>query len=250
MGGRDVKSTSHHGGRCLVQLTAPTGNTAESTVFAQPPQSPEMTVRQFCDAIELRMATLLVLAVILTRMAGLKMPTKKQKTAANAATAKSGAASSASSDKNDAVPDISSIRLDGNREEDDSVEVYDSCDEIRKKIAAHLRKPGVTAAQFCRDLLAQYHGEMKPSQIRSSQLTKFRSYKGADTGIASCVFFEKMRLAEGKPKSKHRQEMEGIWGGEGGFDVTRGHHRGYYCPAGDNPMQDQFGRVYMVREGR
>jgi hypothetical protein len=119
-------------------------------------------------------------------------------------------------------------------EETDSVEIYDSCDEIRKKIAAHLRKPNNTAAQLCRDLLAQYHtAERKPPQIQSGQLTKFRGYKGADTGNTSCVFyaayvfFEKIRLAEGKPKSKHRLEMEEIWGGKGGFNVTRGHHRGY-----------------------
>jgi hypothetical protein len=44
---------------------------------------------------------------------------------------------------------------------------------------------------------------------------------------AAYVFFEKVRLAEGKPKSKHRVEMEEIWGGKGGFNTTRGHHRGY-----------------------
>lgn len=119
-------------------------------------------------------------------------------------------------------------------EETDSVQVYDTCDEIRKKISAYLRKPNTTAAQFCRDLLAQYHtDEKKPSRIQSTQLTKFRGYKGADTGNTSCVFyaayvfFEKVRLAEGKPKSKHRLEMEEIWGGKGGFDISRGHHRGY-----------------------
>ncbi|KAH0404387.1 hypothetical protein KCU89_g1180, partial [Aureobasidium melanogenum] len=181
-------------------------------------------------------------------MAGLKIPTKKQKTAAN--TASSSAASS--SGKKDAVTtDISNIHLDG--EETDSVEVYDSCDEIRKKIAAHLRKPGVTGAQFCRDLLAQYHSDKKPPQIQSGQLTKFRGYKGADTGNTSCVFyaayvfFEKMRLAEGKPKSKHRLEMEKIWSGKGGFNITRGHHRGYYCVGNDRPVQDQYGRVTIVQ---
>lgn len=119
-------------------------------------------------------------------------------------------------------------------EDTDSVEVYDTCDEVRKKISAYLRKPNTTAAQFCRDLLAQYHtDEKKPSRIQSTQLTKFRGYKGADTGNTSCVFyaayvfFEKVRLAEGKPKSKHRLEMEDIWGGKGGFDISRGHHRGY-----------------------
>jgi hypothetical protein len=183
-------------------------------------------------------------------MAGLQIPTKKQKTAASASASGASAAG-----KKDAVTDISSIHLDGNidtsrerpkpkatnaqskGEETDSVEVYDSCDEIRKKISAHLRKPSSTAAQLCRDLLAQYHtSEKKPSKIQSGQLTKFRGYKGADTGNTSCVFyaayvyFEKVRLAEGKPKSKHRLEMEEIWGDKGGFNVTRGHHRGYVLP--------------------
>ncbi|KEQ79565.1 hypothetical protein M438DRAFT_283436 [Aureobasidium pullulans EXF-150] len=185
-------------------------------------------------------------------MAGLKIPTKKQKTAA-AAKAGASAASAKSSTmigKKDAVTDISSVHLEG--EDDDSVEVYDSCDEIRKKINAYLRKPGVTAAQLCRDLRDQYHSEKKPSQIQSGQLTKFRSYKGADTGNTSCVFyaayvfFEKMRIAEGKPMSKHRQEMESIWGDSGGFNITRGHHRGYLCLGDEKPVQDQFGRIRMV----
>jgi len=170
-------------------------------------------------------------------------------------------------------------------EETDSVEVYDTCDEVRKKISAYLRKPNTTAAQFCRDLLAQYHtDEKKPSRIQSTQLTKFRGYKGADTGNTSCVFyaayvfFEKVRLAEGKPKSKHRLEMEEIWGGKGGFDISRGHHRGYVAfffsfslffvtryshwtwfnsdgggknrylvMANERPVQDQYGRVTFQR---
>ncbi|KAI4848555.1 hypothetical protein E4T44_03864 [Aureobasidium sp. EXF-8845] len=273
----------------LVQLTAPTGNTAEHVATAQPAQlagtkrkstdssnlptinlddydvadghpmdsctvvrgkinrfleAGEMKIGQFCDAIGVsgnayrrfmaqhgkfagegsdvyRSAWLFFKK---REMAGLKISTKKQKTAATASSSTSAAS------RKDAVPDISSIHLDG--EESDSVEVFDSCDEIRKKIAAYLRRPKTTAAQLCRDLLAQYHTDKKPPQIQSGQLTKFRGYKGADTGNTSCVFyaayvfFEKLRLAEEKPKSKHRLEMEEIWGGRGGFDITRGHHRG------------------------
>jgi hypothetical protein len=94
---------------------------------------------------------------------------------------------------------------------------------------------------------------------------------------AAYVFFEKLRLAEGKQKSKHRLEMEEIWGGKGGFNITRGHSRGYvvfslfslpfvirclpctsfeFDDCGDNrylvmgtdrPVQDQYGRVTIVR---
>lgn len=95
-----------------------------------------------------------------------------------------------------------------------------------------------------------------------------------------CFFFEKLRIAEGKPKSKHRQDMEAIWASKGGFNITRGHHRGYvansfslslsfvllfslcrsvqllvvgfcghryYCIGDEKPVQDQFGRVQFVK---
>ncbi|KAF2211736.1 hypothetical protein CERZMDRAFT_42545 [Cercospora zeae-maydis SCOH1-5] len=122
-----------------------------------------------------------------------------------------------------AIPDITAIHLRG--EETGSVPIYDTCDEIRKKINAHLVKPGVTQASFCRDLAAQ----LSPgASIQSKQLTDFRSKKGPRHGNTSCVFyaayvfFEKLRLAEGKPKSKHRKEMEECWAAQGGFDTVHG----------------------------
>ncbi|KAK8206446.1 hypothetical protein BKA81DRAFT_282555, partial [Phyllosticta paracitricarpa] len=108
--------------------------------------------------------------------------------------------------------DLADITLP--KEETDNVEVYDSCDEIRKKINAHLREPGVTQAQFCRDLAAMCHTPKKPTSIQSRQLTAFRDKKGPDAGntsvvyYAAYVFFEKMRLKHGKPKSNHRKGME------------------------------------------
>ena len=153
-------------------------------------------------------------------MMGLKMPTKKQKTAANSTAgtkAKAGAKGGSS-----AAVDISDIHLEG--EEDDAVPVYETCDEVRRKINAHLKKPGVTQAQFCRDMYAQLHSEKKPGNIGSSQLTRFRNNKGPRAGSTSSVFygayvfFEKIRVKEGKPKSKHREEMERIWAKQGGFD--------------------------------
>lgn len=85
-------------------------------------------------------------------MAGLKMPTKKQKTSSSAG----GAASSASKGAQRST-DISAIQLDG--EDQDDVALYDSCDEVRKKITAHLGKQDVTKAQFCRNLKAQLQRE-------------------------------------------------------------------------------------------
>lgn len=160
-------------------------------------------------------------------IAGLKMPKKKQKTTA---TEKSGNSTSGSTKKTvpTAPADISRIELAG--QDDDDVPVFDTCDEVRRKISAHMTKPGVTKAQFCRDLRAQLHSPSAPANIQSSQLDSFRNKKGPNAGntssvyYAAYVFFEKCRLAEGKPKSKHRATMESVW--PGGVDRERDGNRG------------------------
>jgi len=129
------------------------------------------------------------------------------------------------------IPDASDITLNGELQDD--VAIYDSCDEIRRKIAAHLRKEGVTSASFLREIAKMYHCEDRKFQAK--QLTTFRGYKGPDTGnmsaifYASYVYFEKLRIKEGKPKSKHRQQMESAW--PGGFEHKRPGigRRGWVC---------------------
>lgn len=141
--------------------------------------------------------------------------------------AKKAKATSASASSAAPATDISDISLPG--EDNGRVEVYDTCDEIRKKINAHLVKPGVTQAGFCRDLMAQIHTGVK---VQSKQLSDFRNKKGPRMGNTSSVFyaayvyFEKLRLAEKKPKSKHRKDMEEAWSGRGGFDLEHGGHQG------------------------
>lgn len=156
---------------------------------------------------------------------GLKMPDVKkrqrqelQRKEANVSSASgSSKADNAPQSKNAkttaAVPDVSEIQLD--HEETDEVPVYDTCDEIRKKINAHLKTPGLTQAQFCRDLYAQLKVP-NCKQIQSKQLTDSRAQSGPRTGVkgtvfyAAYVYFEKPRIVQGKPKSKHRREMEMI----------------------------------------
>ncbi|KAF2169962.1 hypothetical protein M409DRAFT_19577 [Zasmidium cellare ATCC 36951] len=168
-------------------------------------------------------------------MAGIKAPAAKK---AKATTASAPVAVAVA----EPVTDIRGISLSG--EASDSVPVYDSCDEVRKKIAAHLLRSGVTQAQFCRDLSAQLHTEVK--KIQSKQLSDFRSKTGATSGNTSIVYytaycyFEKMRLAEGKPKSKHRVGMEGTW--PGGVDTTRVRNHAW-CPQGRRPVMDTYGKV-------
>ncbi|KAI0013544.1 hypothetical protein F4779DRAFT_562154 [Xylariaceae sp. FL0662B] len=187
-------------------------------------------------------------------IAGLKMPDvkKRQKTeAAAAASASSNAEAGPSSAGKAAArkapgPDINSVELRG--EETDSVSVYDTCDEVRKKINAHLRTPGLTASQFCRDLYAQLrHPTSKCFQTK--QLSDFRGKKGPRAGCtsrlfyAAYVFFEKKRIAEGKPKSQHRLNMEDLWAWHGGFDLEHDGRHGVIVSANRTPYMDQYGTI-------
>ncbi|KAI0122354.1 hypothetical protein F4814DRAFT_408444 [Daldinia grandis] len=183
-------------------------------------------------------------------LAGLKMPDvkKRQKTEAAAVAGPSSAGSKAT------VPpvsgtDISNISLP--REETDSVSVYDTCDEVRKKINAHLKTPGLTAAQFCRDIYAQLR-QPKGKCFQSKQLADFRGKKGANAGCTSPVFyaayiyFEKKRIAEGKPKSQHRLKMEDLWAMRGGFDREHDGRFAYIIPVGKSAHMDQYGLIHRA----
>lgn len=183
---------------------------------------------------------------------GIKMPTKKKaKTATSSATtaAKGTAAAKAGSETANGK-DLSDIHLEG--EEDDEVLVYDTCDEIRKKINAHLRKDGITAAAFLRDLQAQYHTAKAPAKIQSAQLTKFRNRKVPTSGNTSSVFyasycfFEKLRIAEGKKKSEHRLDMEDIYGYEGFNTTTVTTNIKYICARGTSVAEDKYGQISTV----
>ncbi|KAL9093279.1 MAG: hypothetical protein Q9165_004020 [Trypethelium subeluteriae] len=170
---------------------------------------------------------------------GIPMPKKRKVSAtksAPAGTQKGGVAASGAAPASKATSKSASASAPPSKtiydihlpdEETDSVRIFDSCDEIRRKIAAHLRKDGVTAAGFCRELCNMYNTDRRPRQIQSKQLADFRGKKGALSGNTSCVyygayvFFEKMRLLEGKPEGKHR--MECMWQNPWGMDTTRQH---------------------------
>lgn len=127
--------------------------------------------------------------------------------------------------------------------------IIDTCDEVRRKINAHMKKPGVVQAQFLRDIAASYR--KAPRKVQSTQLSKFRSKKGAWEGNTSVVFygayvfFEKLRIAEKKPKSKKRLEMEDIYSKEGGVDTTS-RHQYFSVLEGQRPYVDPYGRVNIL----
>jgi hypothetical protein len=182
---------------------------------------------------------------------GIKIPTKKQKTSAVAASGGQKAGGASKKPTTSASPGTENITIDG--ESNDTVSVLGSCDEVRRKINAHLRKDGVTAALFLRDLQAQVHGARKPANgFQSSQLARFRGQKGPVSGNTSAIyyagyiFFEKERLALKKDKSKHRLNMEKSWGDEG-VDTKSNIISGYLVRPGETVRMDEFGQVSFHR---
>jgi len=116
--------------------------------------------------------------------------------------------------------DVSGITLEGEAEV--KVPVYDNCDEIRRKVKAYLREPGVTQAGFLREIAKTY---LDGRKIQSKVLNDFLTKKGPGAGnrsavyYSSYVFFEKIRVRDDKPKSKHRMDMERIYAEDGGMDT-------------------------------
>ncbi|KAI1480984.1 hypothetical protein F4774DRAFT_424569 [Daldinia eschscholtzii] len=141
--------------------------------------------------------------------------------------------------------DVGDIKLDG--EDTESVPVYDTCDEIRKKIRAFLRKPDVTQSAFCRAIGESFP---EPKPIRPRQLNMFLDKKGSMAGNTSpvfygaYVFFEKLRIKEGKPKSEMRQEMEKIH--PKGVNTASPETR-FLCKGNSRPYHDKYGRVHFTR---
>lgn len=105
--------------------------------------------------------------------------------------------------------DVSGVTLDG--EEDHSVPVFDTCDAVRRKINAILRKDGVTKAGFLRAAAAASRHD---GTIGANSLNNFLRSKGALKGNTNAVyyhayvFFEKLRLKQGKPKDKLQEGTE------------------------------------------
>ncbi|CAF9904137.1 MAG: hypothetical protein ALECFALPRED_004863 [Alectoria fallacina] len=143
--------------------------------------------------------------------------------------------------------DVSGIELGG--EDDESVPIYDTCDEIRRKIAAYLREPNVTQTGFLRELAKML---TDPSaKLQSKQLKDFQTKKGALEGqtsriyYAAYLFFEKQRLLQGKSKSKKRENNEKVWALEGGIDTKR-RHGNVWCLAGEKPYVDKYGKTHIA----
>ncbi|KAK5659413.1 hypothetical protein OQA88_614 [Cercophora sp. LCS_1] len=147
--------------------------------------------------------------------------------------------------------DVSEIHLEG--EETGDVPIFDTCDEVRRKIRAFLKKDGVTQAALLRaigDCRRGSHAHGR-SPISSSSFRMFMRQSGPAAGgnsevhYAGYVFFEKVRLRDGKPKSKKREEMEQVWGKNG---ATLGGSRYVLCRGDEIPMVDKYGMTQFIQK--
>ncbi|KAL4785514.1 hypothetical protein BJX76DRAFT_324447 [Aspergillus varians] len=180
-------------------------------------------------------------------------PVKKPKTSTSTATSTSTSAAATKQAKAEEFArryDVSMVSLQG--EETASVEVYDHCDEVRRKIRALLRSdPSMTRAAFCREISKTFPERAgdKSKALQGSTLASFLSKSGRREGrtslifYAAYVFFEKLRIRDGKPKTELREEMEDVWGLEGGFDIRSSTSQGYICSVKGYIYCDEYGRV-------
>jgi hypothetical protein len=140
--------------------------------------------------------------------------------------------------------DVSGIHLQG--EETRQVPIFETCDEVRKKIRAILRHPEISQAALCRTITAECLP--KDRKLSAAQLASFLGKEGAmsgNTSIAfygSYVFLEKRRLKEGKQKSKFREEMERIH--PNGVNVES-EERYWTCLGNERPYHDRYGVIHF-----
>ena len=153
-----------------------------------------------------------------------------------------------STEKPPSAADLSHIHLDG--EEDEKVSIFDTCDDIRKKIKEHLKLPGVTQASLAREL-----SEMMPqTKVQPRQVAKFLNFKGPRAGghspvfYAGYVFFEKLRLQQDKKKTKKREDLEETWERKGGFPREGSHNKHCTLTPGQSWRINYLGCVDIKEE--
>ena len=179
-------------------------------------------------------------------MAGLKMPTKKKaKIHDNKESA--GGNKSVKADKMDDKDkfDLSDIHLDGEKE--GTVPIYDTCQDVRTKVNAHLRNSSMTQTAFLRELGKQIPDEPNLSGQRMKTFLGGKApLDGGDSPIfyAAYVWFEKLRIKQNKKKSKKREEMEEIWTEKGGVPRVNQKTAHFYSKTGP-PSIDKYGQLYF-----
>lgn len=130
-------------------------------------------------------------------------------------------------------------------EDTGSVPVFDTCDEVRKKIRHVLARDGITQAAFIREI----NKSLAPGQsVSPANMRYFMGRKGPRDGntnitfYAAYIFFEKKRIKAGKPKTEFREDMEEAWGPLG-FDREHGANTHYIVRAESVLTTNKYGQI-------
>ncbi|KAG9018374.1 hypothetical protein FRB93_000077 [Tulasnella sp. JGI-2019a] len=100
------------------------------------------------------------------------------------------------------VEKISDIVLDG--EEEGEVEIYDDCNDIRRKIRALEKTPGFKITHWLKEL-----GNINSNSYRQfMKMTRPNGGAGNRLYYSAYVYFEKKRILEGKKKTPKRIQNE------------------------------------------
>ena len=138
--------------------------------------------------------------------------------------------------------DVSTVSLPG--EATASVPIHDTCDTTRRNIRTALRRPGITQAAFLR-AISSSSSSPNGKRVLSRGLNDFLGKKGALAGsrnyayYAAYVFFEKVRIREGKPKSEDRLVMERKW--PRGVDTEVDYSRAWLGAGESGFVLDKYG---------
>lgn len=165
---------------------------------------------------------------------------------------KPGPSSAKKTDKQaaEALLDVSEVTLPGEAA-GIQVPVYETCDSMRRNIRRLLKKPGMTQAAFCRAL--GKFGDVAGAAPTPGQLATFMEKKGALKGNISVIFYssyvllEKMRVRDGKEKTKFRKEMEEKWAAEGGVEVDEKRGGPLWLHVTETGGYDRWGRLDIGR---
>ncbi|KAG8895480.1 hypothetical protein FRB99_000568 [Tulasnella sp. 403] len=110
-------------------------------------------------------------------------------------------------------------------EEEGDVPVYDDCNTIRRKIRAIQKTPGFKTTHWLREI----------GDVNSNSLNQFMKQKGPNGGAGNItyrhayVYFEKLRIFEGKKKTPTRIENEMTH--PNGFELRTRTHQWVIGPA-------------------
>ena len=122
---------------------------------------------------------------------------------------------------------------------------------VRSKIRVALRKPGVTQAAFLRAISASYPDSQRVLPRGLNQfLSKTKPLEGSLSYAyyASYVFFEKVRIRDGKSKTADRKVMEREW--PNGVDVELDPSKvGVWVRDDESFRVDKYGKVRIFRCG-